>query len=360
MKYPLIVIFMGFIFVYSALDEMAPSRNFSELENRSLQKFPQFSLSALLKNEYTPIFEKYVNDQFILRDFWIGTKSRIEWLLTKVENNEILYGDDNQLFAKMFVLPGETIDNNISALQKFAEKYKQKATLMLVPTAGNIMREKLPVAAPMVDENKIMDNVFSAAQGMNIIDVREAFTAHKDEYIYYRNDHHWTTNGAYTAYLDYVKANSLIAFDIRSHKLIEVSGFLGTGYARSKYFAAEADILCYYELQNTVMIEGEKKPLYDISKLDTADKYAVFLWGNPGFLSVSGNGSGRCLVIKDSYANAFIPFLTENYDTIDVVDYRFYNIGTQKLIEDGNYSDILILYNTSTFAASANFAKILL
>lgn len=72
---------------------------------------------------------------------------------------------------------------------------------------------------------------------------------------------------------------------------------------------------------------GQTTGLYDTEKLSVYDKYAMFLHGNNGLSRVQGNGSGRILVIKDSYANCFVPYLTANYADIDVVDFRNYNYG---------------------------------
>ena len=95
--------------------------------------------------------------------------------------------------------------------------------------------------------------------------------------------------------------------------------------------------------------EGQTAGLYDTDKLSVYDKYAMFLHGNNGLSRVQGNGSGRILVIKDSYANCFVPYLTANYADIDVVDFRNYNYGLDKLIADNGYDQILVLYNFDSF-----------
>ena len=95
--------------------------------------------------------------------------------------------------------------------------------------------------------------------------------------------------------------------------------------------------------------EGTTTGLYDLDKLKVYDKYAMFLHGNNGLSRVQGNGSGRILVIKDSYANCFVPYLTANYADIDVVDFRNYNYGLDQLITDNGYDQILVLYNFDSF-----------
>ena len=93
----------------------------------------------------------------------------------------------------------------------------------------------------------------------------------------------------------------------------------------------------------------ETTSLYDTAKLDVYDKYAMFLHGNNGLSRIKGDGTGRVLVIKDSYANCFVPYLTANYADIDVVDFRNYNSGLDKLIADNDYDQLLVLYSFDSF-----------
>ena len=78
-------------------------------------------------------------------------------------------------------------------------------------------------------------------------------------------------------------------------------------------------------------------------------QYAMFLHGNNGLSRVQGDGTGKILVIKDSYANCFVPYLTANYADIDVVDFRNYNFGLDQLIADNDYEQILVLYSFDSF-----------
>ncbi len=359
LKYTLTLEILGFVLIYSIVDSVYPEREYSELENEYLATMPKFSLEELINNEYTPKFEEYVNDQFVLRDSWITLKSRLEWLLTKVENNGVLYGEEHQLFAKLFDYDEKQLATNLSALSGFVERHGDKVSVLIAPVASNILSDRLPANPPMIDENMLIDSIYSAAAGANIIDVRPTLSEHKEEYIYYRTDHHWTTDGAYLAYLEYAGQKNLPAFDVESEPVVSVENFLGTNFSKSKYFAALPDTLKYYDIENTMTLDGTEYSIYDTSKFDTTDKYAAFLRGNFGFFTVNGDGEGDVLVIKDSYANSFVPFLTANYKNIDVVDFRIFNGSVSQLIDERNYSDVLILYNSTTFQEDGNFAKIL-
>ena len=119
--------------------------------------------------------------------------------------------------------------------------------------------------------------------------------------------------------------------------------------------------MTYYDLDNPLTIytvtgpgmpaEGEVTGLYDLEKLEVYDKYAAFLHGNNGLSRVEGDGEGSILVVKDSYANSLVPFLTANYAAVDVVDLRNYNYGLDALIEANGYDAILLLYSFDSFKA---------
>ena len=142
---------------------------------------------------------------------------------------------------------------------------------------------------------------------------------------------------------------------------MEVENFYGTHYSKARTWNAQPDTITYYELPNTLTIytvtgpqmpeTGTQSGLYDLEKFDTYDKYAAFLWGNNGLSRIEGDGEGRILVLKDSYANSFVPYLTANYAQIDVVDFRNYNYGLDALIEQNGYDQILVLYSFDSFKA---------
>jgi hypothetical protein len=189
--------------------------------------------------------------------------------------------------------------------------------------------------------------------------VRETLAAHKSEYIYYRTDHHWTTTGAYYAYAQLCGTLGLTPFDRAAHETVAVAQFYGTHYSKARLWNAVPDTITYYDLPNTLTIytvtgaaeatPAEVTGLYDTAKFAVYDKYAAFLHGNNGYSRIDGDGEGKILVIKDSYANSFVPYLTANYAAIDVIDFRNYNYGLDALIEANDYDQILVLYSFDSF-----------
>ena len=237
----------------------------------------------------------------------------------------------------------------------------QDEDVLLAPAASVIYPENVPANAPLLDEDAYLDQLSAAVQaaGGRFVDVRQTLAEHKDEYIYYRTDHHWTSTGAYYAYKQLCDTLGLTPFDPSAHTVLAADGFYGTHYSKARTPDAEPDTITYYDLPNELTIysvsgpgqpaDGETTGLYDTAKLDVYDKYAMFLHGNNGLSRIRGDGTGRILVIKDSYANCFAPYLTANYADIDVVDFRNYNYGLDKLIADNDYDQLLVLYSFDSF-----------
>lgn len=370
---PALVVFFLFIFGFMLLDILYPDRERSDLENTRLKQKPEFSFSSLMKNEWTAKYGDYVKDQVAFRDGWIDLQSRCETLLfQKAENGDMLLGQDHMLFKKMFTLSDTDkvqLPKNINAIREFAARHAGHTTLLVAPSASVIYPENLPFHAPMADENAMLNDIFSAVEeNANVIDMRKTFSEHKDEYLYYRTDHHWTSHGAYLAYLEFCMQQNLTPFDVQAHTATTVPNFYGTSYAAARNWNAKSDEITYYSLPNKQTIwkvTGENQfeeestgSMYNLDAFDTYDKYAAFLHGNPGYSTIEGDGKGSILVIKDSYANCFIPYLTANFEKIGVVDFRSFSYGIDSLMEHENYDQVLILYNFQSFKSDAKLANL--
>lgn len=354
---PVVLLFFVFLFGFMILDMLWPKREYSELENRKLQQVPAFSWSALFSNQWTSDYGTYIQDQFAFRDSWIDLKSRAEYFLGKTENSEVIYGDDDMMFTKFYSLEryGDTWLRNAQAVEQFAARHPGKVSFMLTPSASLIYEDKLPANVPLADEDAYLDQIFASVPSAEVYDLRDLFTEHKDEYIFYRTDHHWTTYGAWLAYSEFCDRNGLTPFDTENHEKVEIKDFYGTSYSKSRLWNAVPDTLTYYPLDNSmeIVVPGENSAasadgtMYNLSALEKRDKYSAFLWGNNGYSEIEGDGEGSILVVKDSYGNSFTPFLTANYAKIGVVDFRYRKANLEDLMEQ--YDQVLILYNFQSF-----------
>ena len=365
-QYPVLLAFSLFFVGLFLLDLATPDRAYSELENTNLTQRPTLSsVSASGLNTYFTSYTKYVKDQVFGRDQWISLQSMVETtLFQKEQSGGILLGKDHMMFPRTYGLVSSetrTLPKNTAALESLCQRYPGKVQVMLVPAASAVYPENVPANAPLLDEDTYLDQLSERVQaaGGRFVDVRPILSAHKDEYLYYRTDHHWTTLGAYYAYTQLCDALGLTPFDRDAHPALTAEHFYGTHYAKARTWNVEPDTITYYDLQNPLTIytvtgpgqptEGTATGLYDTDKLRVYDKYAMFLHGNNGLSRITGDGTGKILVLKDSFANSFAPYLTANYAAIDILDFRNYNYGLDKLIADNGYDAILVLYSFDSF-----------
>lgn len=371
--YPLLLLCAVLLFGFSLVNILWPKRSQLELENRKAAQLPAFSVQALLDGSWQSGFARWMQDQFSFRDAAVNAERAVdEVLFRKVEEGGILLGKDRWMFTKLFTVEDATkkqLDKNVQAVSDFAANHPGKVTFLLAPSASVIYPEELPAGAPMVDENAMLDDIFAkVGQTAAVIDLREDFTNRKDEYLYFKTDHHWTTNGAYRAYEQFCALKGLTPFDRDTHESVDVTDFEGTHYSATRLWNVAKDTITYYPLDSLMTVykitgEAQYEPektenLVNADKFATRDKYAAFLDGNNGYSTIEGRGTGSILVVKDSYANSFVPYLTENYAKIGVVDFRNFKYGLDSTIEKEGYDEVLVLYNFQTFIADTNLIYI--
>lgn len=362
------VIFMVLLLGLAGKEALSHQRTYSPVEKRELQTRPEISITKVLDGRFQKKYESYLRDQFPGRDHWVSFQTDMELFMGKNEIHNVYIGKNHYLLEhyteKEF--DPQQISKNLQALEKFVGKAKQNADVhvMMVPTKSWILREKLPAFAPHYKEQKFYDALQQKLEKEDVlISVEPVLVAHKEEEIYYRTDHHWTTLGAWYAYEQYTKA---VGGDLQraqgKKKFRCISkDFYGTTYAKINY-ARQADKIEIYEPADKLRVVynmGEKKTktLYDVSFLKTADQYSVFTGGNQAVLQITGgikNGK-TLLLIKDSFANSILPFLAEDYEKLVVVDLRQLNVSGDRLLEMFSPTDILILYNSAQFAQDKEF-----
>ncbi len=362
------VIFMVLLLGLAGKEALSHQRTYSPVEKRELQTRPEISITKVLDGRFQKKYESYLRDQFPGRDHWVSFQTDMELFMGKNEIHNVYIGKNHYLlehYTEKEFNP-QQISKNLQALEKFVGKTKQNADVhvMMVPTKSWVLREKLPAFAPHYKEQKFYDALQQKLEKEDVlISVEPVLDAHKEEEIYYRTDHHWTTLGAWYAYEQYTKA---VSGDLqraqRKKKFRCISkDFYGTTYAKINY-ARQADKIEIYEPADKLRVVynmGEKKTktLYDFSFLKTADQYSVFTGGNQAVLEITGgikNGK-TLLLIKDSFANSILPFLAEDYEKLVVVDLRQLNVSGDRLLEMFSPTDILILYNSAQFAQDKEF-----
>ena len=345
-----------------------PDTGFSEKENRVLASRAALKLDQLVSGGYEKQFETYENDQFPLRDMWITLKATTDRLMGKVEENGVYLGKNGYLMEGFNAPPQTQYDATVNAMTAFAQKHSDlKQYALIAPNSVNILKSKLPAFAPADDQNPWINNLKDSltSAGVTFIDIRDTFTDHKTEDLYYHTDHHWTTLGAYYAYL---QAAAVMGIDTSSDSYDKApvsQTFKGTLSAKSGFRSSETDEIDVFlpngdnTLSSVVNYVEEKKKsasFYDTSKLNTRDKYALFFGGNHAQIKISTptESNNTLLVLKDSYANSFVPFLAQHYRKIIMIDPRYYYGDLEQLLQVENVQEVLYLYNANTFFADTS------
>ncbi len=354
-----ICLLAAILLLFTAADLVNKERVYSETENRLLAKKPEFSRESLLSGEFGEQYETYVSDQFISRDKWVEIKTRTDILLQKKDINGVYLGADDYLIEQH--LPENYTEQaeqeKTEALKRLVDEWD--AQVMLVPTADNILTDKLPAYAEYYDETRLLERVRESVGEDHYIDVYQALWEHREEELYYRTDHHWTTLGAYYGYKAWQEETGQIVRDYDLQKMTTVSDdFQGTLHARVPVVDTRDEIrvlpMAAGRIQVTYDGQTKRDTLFEEKYLSTKNQYGYFLDDNHGVTEIRTSyfWGGTLLVIKDSYANSLIPLLVPHYSKIYVVDPRYYRGSLPALLESlepEQGMDVLVLYNCIHF-----------
>lgn len=341
-------------------DLMTEDRLFSGTENRVLEQKPQLTCGSLLDGSFMKKYDTYVTDQFVGRDKWIEVKTRADIVLQKQEVNGVYLGRDGYLIERHAEadFSGELIEQRLTLLGELAERWDAK--VMLVPTADNILTDKLPANAEYFDQGVFLNAVREQVGGERYIDVYSVLWEHRDEAIYYRTDHHWTSRGACYGYQAWAAFLGEVprVYSVESAEKV-TDNFLGTLHSKLNLPVAP-DTIEYFPITEllpvriTYDMQTQRDSFYEEGYLEGKNGYGYFLDDNHAFTEIdTGYHNGKTLfIIKDSYANCMIPLLAFHYEKIYVVDLRYMNGRLFPLMEsyepeDG--MDVLVLYNCVHF-----------
>lgn len=363
------VLFCLFTFGFGAALLLTPSRDFSQQENRFLAQFKAPTADTLRSGRFMEDFEKYVSDQFPLRDQWIQLKAYSERALGKQENNKVYFGTDGQtLFAQFTPPTQEELAQKVGFVNKLGENLDVPVYFSLVPDKSAVLAELLPANAPKVDDGSTIERAQAlCGDKVTYIDLRGGLTSAEG---FYRTDHHWTTMGAYRGYLALMDGMG-DSGGIYDYPLTPVSNeFYGTTYSSSGAGWVEPDSI------HTVIPEGgtrgnvtvtgypEGAPidssLYHPEKLEVKDKYAYFLGGNQPLCVIKNPDAagGKLLVVRDSYSDSLAPFLAEAFQEVHLFDLRYNNTSLTQYVADNGIDQVLVLYSVANFSTDINLFKL--
>ena len=336
---------------------LTPDRAFSENENRYLQLTPKLSWDTVMSGDFMEDMEEYTSDQIVFRDLWIATRSLLQRAEGKEDISGTYLGAEGRYFAKMtedsFNRAG--LEKNAGYIREFFAASGKSCRALIVPSPAGVLRDMLPENAPYYDEAGAFERL-DAALGSSLLDVRATLADVEDPY--YHTDHHWTTMGAQAAYRRWAEVTG---HTVREDTLVcATEEFRGTLYSKvllpdsvydSVYYAPEITA-------ESVVCDGKDGTLYDGDALTRKDKYELFLGGNYGQCVITtGTENGKhLLLVKDSFANSFVPFLLGDYETVTMIDLRYFRGSMVELAAESD--DILVLTEITNLAASGDYFKL--
>lgn len=362
-------VFLTVLYAGLLLTAFLPKKTFSEQEKRYLSEKPELTRESVLSGRFMDEAELWLTDHMPFREafrsLYAGTsyaagRRRIEGIYTATDGflMEVLSKEE---------LSGSLFRTNVEALSSFVTEVKEAGIavyIMPVPPSGAMQSAKLPALVPMYDLTGARQ-YFTEQVGEAYLDLTTVLTEETD---YYRTDHHWSAEGAYKAYAFWQEKRGIACMPIESLSRALVSeGFFGTFYAKAPLPWIKGDkVYAYSALSETgkltVTADGRNlSGLFDETKLGSRnDAYTYFLGGNYGKLLIrreSASG-GKLLVIKDSFANCFLPYASMDFNEVHAIDLRYFNGSVQEYIRENGITEVLCLFGFNEFARDRNIWKL--
>lgn len=379
----------------------------SDVEKRDLATFPKFSFASLVSGDYFEGINLWFSDTFPLRDGLVSLNTRMTnafGINTVQVHGNVEQGDEIPDITSSEQAPVESIpepppkpepqhvveklggllivDNvgyeyfafNQATADQYAGTVNRAAALldgkahvydMIIPKSMSItLPESFKGDTNSSDQQKSIDYMYSRmASNVTKVNIYPTLKSHKDEYIYFRTDHHWTSLGAYYAYRDLMKSANRVPAELSAFNEYKYEGFLGTFYneSLSPSLSNTPDYVMAYEPKQmehiyTYTAQGERNYciVSDGNSMSAGNKYIVFAGGDQPYGVMTNptiTDGSSCLVIKESFGNAMVAFLTQNYQYVHVVDYRYigdvYSGTIDQFVTEKGIQDVFFVNNVS-------------
>ena len=387
------VLFLALIFVLGALIFILPDKEFSEQENRALQGLPKLQsdfdgslieriqagkfLDKYFSGDFAEDVGDYYSDQFPARDFFVGLKGVTEIAMLKGENNDVVLGKDGHLLSRMDNPKIDNVLKNYDASAAFADRMAAIGVDVTFAAAGRVIdiaEDKLPALYPVdvlyAPWESLSAQAAADGSSMQYLDLLTPLKAASEagESVMYRTDHHWTTHGAYLAYVELMKLWGMEPLAESAFTVETVSdAFYGTAWRNAGMKWIEPDTMEYYRFEGdedfTMTIHDDDTVMegfYDRSYLEKTDKYSSFISGNHAYVSVEKNGEEdreRLMLVKDSFGHSLAPFLAYHFD-LEIVDLRYYKASTAALVEETGCDRVLIINNMDSLTSASTLGML--
>ena len=269
----------------------------------------------------------------------------------------------------------EKYQSTVNAVADSLSGVSQVYAMAIPLSSGITLPDELFSDMPGSDQAQAEKDIL-AGMGQNVktIPLHDVMMSHRTEYIYFRTDHHWTALGAYYAYVQFCTAKGITPHNLSDYEVSQFPGFLGSFYndggkpdamkndpdTVNAYHPVSATAsMKYGDNENSTLTGGQV--IFDESTASASLKYGTFIMGDNPFTVIENpevsNGES-CIVVKESFGNAFVPFLVDHYQTVYVVDYRYYSGSITQLARDKGVKDVLFVNNLSAIRGSYQMGKL--
>ena len=269
----------------------------------------------------------------------------------------------------------EKYQSTVNAVADSLSGVSQVYAMAIPLSSGITLPDELFSDIPGSDQAQAEKDIL-AGMGQNVktIPLHDVMMSHRTEYIYFRTDHHWTALGAYYAYMQFCTAKGITPHNLSDYEVSQFPGFLGSFYndggkpdamkndpdTVNAYHPVSATAsMKYGDNENSTLTGGQV--IFDESTASASLKYGTFIMGDNPFTVIENpevsNGES-CIVVKESFGNAFVPFLVDHYQTVYVVDYRYYSGSITQLARDKGVKDVLFVNNLSAIRGSYQMGKL--
>ena len=353
---------------------MPPDANASVQENRPLAELPALTVESWFSGSFGENFETYLSDNVGLRSIFPDIGSRLDKLrgfvseakgqLVTLPSGGQLALDDGRIM-EIFKENPDARASYTATLNKIACILPEGADMYLALIPTSIEFTDSPYRSLSDSEKDTIDAIYQGLDGITPVNVYDSLTENADSYVYFRTDHHWTQRGAYLGYEALMNAMGEEAIPLEDMTKDKQSGFLGYLYNQANVPAYErfADDIEYFMPGENYTVHAQaredgtivlyKTKIYTLPSPGALPTYSLFMGGDHPFARIDTDvQNGKCaLIIKDSYANAMIPFLTSHYETILVIDPRNFYSTVTELCKEYDIDDVIVINYvfTSTF-----------
>lgn len=343
------------------LNIIKKDRTFLDSERRSAKTIKDVRIN-IKDGKIVDDLEPYMKEQFVFRDNLLKIKSLIDDFLHVDFNNDVYICENQYFIEDENQVDGDYMYEKIENYKKIFSGVKCDVDFIIFPNAYYIYSDKLPKYAK---ESKyeyfiyLLENMFHGTN-FNLRNMAEDIKNIKEDNsynIYYKTDHHMTSDAFYKV-KDTILSFIGISDNDKYERIKLTDTFQGSLMSKAARFSkVYDDIYMYGSNSNTRYIltdfNDNKKTssIYDFAKVNSYDPYLTFLGGNSGYINIKTEkyAGKKLLVIKDSYFNAFLPYLVDKYREIDIIDPRYIDKNIDRIVDVTDYDNIIFFVNYNTF-----------